>query len=487
MEKNQNLNNKNYIEYSTKIFDSINKERPSFILKDLEVKNDKGDINRILAIILKYKINSKEQEAVIGTIQNTTDRTEKAKTIIQYLTEQFHENFDEKPGFDGYYKLMQYKKKDGVPFELTVEGTNMLAIKDKKNVQIAKTFSDNGNGKMNKIFVDEDIEIMKKQQNIEMLKYIKEKEQEKKWNARREKILNQLEKESKEEKQKFINGEKITKFINDTNEDNDKKRELVGDYLVECFESNDVIKNNLANGYAQMQEKAYAINVRVALEEQRDKCYKLIQIEQDKQNVNEVRVGKILNLIDNINEYLNLFELIKEKRNWNANFTYKAKKMDFKEVKRLCEIYNPNDKEIVKYLDLKEKTLSDEKLNKSGKENEYKDSETMQNLDKFLVKSCVKDYTKPNNLYSAKNVVIENGKYMVNKLYDHIVREMIEYNSDIVGVYNKYAEKSYGVKTYPVDEQSDKEEDFSKTVKKVSEKIIEGDRIHPDFDDNGDR
>lgn len=487
MEKNQNLNNKNYIEYSTKIFDSINKERPSFILKDLEVKNDKGDINRILAIILKYKINSKEQEAVIGTIQSTTDRTEKAKTIIQYLTEQFHENFDEKPGFDGYYKLMQYKKKDGVPFELTVEGTNMLAVKDKNNVRITKTFSNNGNGKMNKIFVDEDIEIMKKQQNIEMLKYIKEKEQEKKWNARREKILNQLEKESKEEKQKFINGEKITKFINDTNEDNDKKRELVGDYLVECFESNDVRKNNLANGYAQMQEKAYAINVRVALEEQRDKCYKLIQIEQDKQNVNEVQVGKILNLIDNINEYLNLFELIKEKRNWNANFTYKAKKMDFKEVKRLCEIYNPNDKEIVKYLDLKEKTLSDEKLNKSGKENEYKDSETMQNLDKFLVKSCVKDYTKPNNLYSAKNVVIENGKYMVNKLYDHIVREMIEYNSDIVGVYNKYAEKSYGVKTYPVDEQSDKEEDFSKTVKKVSEKIIEGDRIHPDFDDNGDR
>ena len=487
MEKNKNLNNKNYIEYSTKIFDSINKERPSFILKDLEVKNDKGDINRILAIILKYKINSKEQEAVIGTIQNTTDRTEKAKTIIQYLTEQFHENFDEKPGFDGYYKLMQYKKKDGVPFELTVEGTNMLAIKDKNNVQIAKTFSDNGNGKMNKIFVDEDIEIMKKQKNIEMLKYIKEKEQEKKWNARRKKILNQLEKESKEEKQKFINGEKITKFINDTNEDNDKKRELVGDYLVECFESNDVIKNNLANGYAQMQEKAYAINVRVALEEQRDKCYKLIQIEQDKQNVNEVQVGKILNLIDNINEYLNLFELIKEKRNWNANFTYKAKKMDFKEVKRLCEIYDPNDKEIVKYLDLKEKTLSDEKLNKSGKENEYKDSETMQNLDEFLVKSCVQDYTKPSDLYSAKNVVIENGKYMVKKIYDHLVREMVDYNSDILSVYNKYAEKSGGVKTYSVDEHRDKEREFSKIVKKVSKKIIEDEKIHSNLDDNASR
>ena len=34
----------------------------------------------------------------------------------------------------------------------------MLAIKVKNNVQIAKTFSNNENGKMNKIFVDEDIE-----------------------------------------------------------------------------------------------------------------------------------------------------------------------------------------------------------------------------------------------------------------------------------------------------------------------------------------
>ena len=74
--------------------------------------------------------------------------------------------------------------------------------------------------------------------------------------------------------------------------------------------------------------------------------------------------------------------------------------------------------EMEKYLDLKEKTLKDEKINKSGKENEYGDSESIQNLDKFLVKSCVKDYTKPNNLYSAKNAVIENGKYMVNKLYE---------------------------------------------------------------------
>ena len=85
MEKNQNLNNKNYIEYSTKIFDSINKERLSFILKDWEVKNDKGDINRILAIILKYKINSKEHEAVIGTMQNLDEHRDKEREFSKIV------------------------------------------------------------------------------------------------------------------------------------------------------------------------------------------------------------------------------------------------------------------------------------------------------------------------------------------------------------------------------------------------------------------
>ena len=133
---------------------------------------------------------------------------------MEYLTEQFHENFDGKPGFGSCYKLMQYKKKEGVHFELTVEGIRMLSIKDKGDVEIPKTVVDNGNGKMNKIYMDEDIELMRKQQNTEILKYIKEEEQEKKWDVRREKILNQLEKKNKEEKQKFINGEKITEFIN---------------------------------------------------------------------------------------------------------------------------------------------------------------------------------------------------------------------------------------------------------------------------------
>ena len=76
---------------------------------------------------------------------------------------------------------------------------------------------------------------------------------------------------------------------------------------------------------------------------------------------------------------------------------------------------------------------------------------------------------------------------MVKKIYDHLVREMIDYNSDILSVYNKYAEKIDGVKTYSVDEHRDKEREFSKIVKKVSNKIIEDEKIHPDGDDNASR
>lgn len=492
MDKKQNLNSKNNIIYSNKIFDSSNEERPGFILKELEEKNSEGKANRVLAILLKYKIDGKEQEAIIGTLKNTIDRTEKAKIIIEHLTEQFHENFDGKPGFDSYYKLMQYKNKERVPFELTTEGISMLAVKDKSDVEITRTVADNGNGKMNKIFVDKDIKRMKEQKNIEILNYIKDKEEKRKWKERREKILNQFEKTDKEKRTKFIKGEKITEYITNLNEDSEEnsniKKDLVGNYLVEYFESGDSKKADVANGYAKMQEKGFAINVRVALEKQRDKCYNLIQTEESK--MSEEKIDKITKLIDNINEYLNLFELIKENRNWNASFTYKVKKLNFADVKKMCALYDKDDEEILHYIDLKEKTLRDEKLNKSGKENEYMNSESMQNLDKFLVKSHVKDYTNPNPLYSAKNVVVKNGKYMIDKLYEHIQRELIDYNSDCLGVYNEYAKKSQGIVTYSVDKKTnvdDEKREISNTVKKLSEQIVEGEKTYPDFDDNGNR
>lgn len=325
-------------------------------------------------------------------------------------------------------------------------------------------------------FAEEDIEKMKKEQGEELSKYLKEKTQERKWLERREKILNQLDRTSKVRKESFIKGEKITHFITEADKKPEIKRELVGSFLIEKLEKSD---NNsdlakLTNEYIQLNEKGFAINVKVVLEAQRDRCYNAIQREQSLENTNQEKIGKYLQLLDRINEYLNLFELVKVRRDWNAAFMYKAKNLNLEDVKELCKAYDPNDKEILQYLDLKEATLNDEKLNKPVKENYYKDSKSIQDLYKFLSRSNMRDYTNPDVLYSAKNIVTDRGAYISERVYDHIVKEILEYNAVDIQEYNSYAKKSEGVKTYQIDRDvitKGPKRVISDVVKKVSEEI----------------
>ena len=190
--------------------------------------------------------------------------------------------------------------------------------------------------------------------------------------------------------------------------------------------------------------------------------------------MNQEKIGKYLQLLDRINEYLNLFELVKVRRDWNAAFMYKAKNLNLEDVKELCKAYDPNDKEILQYLDLKEATLNDEKLNKPVKENYYKDSKSIQDLYKFLSRSNMRDYTNPDVLYSAKNIVTDRGAYISERVYDHIVKEILEYNAVDIQEYNSYAKKSEGVKTYQIDRDvitKGPKRVISDVVKKVSEEI----------------
>ena len=55
--------------------------------------------------------------------------------------------------------------------------------------------------------------------------------------------------------------------------------------------------------------------------------------------------------------------------------------MNMADVKKLCKAYDPEDKEILKYLDLKKKAIEEDKLN--IKENSYIYSESNKNLYKF--------------------------------------------------------------------------------------------------------
>lgn len=464
--------------YSTKIFDSNNHEKPTLILRELKLDDNKKTekAKRIVALILKYELNGKEQNVVMATSNQFAGRTEKSRVIIQFLEKQFRENFEGKEGFESVDKLYQYFAKESVPFEFTVEGKNLISYKDSKEKTFQKTVADNGEGKLKMFFAEEDIEKMKKEQGEELSKYLKEKTQERKWLERREKILNQLDRTSKVIKESFTKGEKITHFITEADKKPEIKRDLVGSFLIEKLEKSD---NNsdlakLTNEYIQLNEKGFAINVKVVLEAQRDRCYNAIQREQSLENTNQEKIGKYLQLLDRINEYLNLFELVKVRRDWNAAFMYKAKNLNLEDVKELCKAYDPNDKEILQYLDLKEATLNDEKLNKPVKENYYKDSKSIQDLYKFLSRSNMRDYTNPDVLYSAKNIVTDRGAYISERVYDHIVKEILEYNAVDIQEYNSYAKKSEGVKTYQIDRDvitKGPKRVISDVVKKVSEEI----------------
>ena len=91
-------NSNGSIVYSTKIFDSNNDKKPTLILKELELNNKKTTekAKRLLALILKYELNGKEQNVVMATSEQFVDRTEKSRVIIKLLEDQFRENFEKK-------------------------------------------------------------------------------------------------------------------------------------------------------------------------------------------------------------------------------------------------------------------------------------------------------------------------------------------------------------------------------------------------------
>lgn len=220
-----------------------------------------------------------------------------------------------------------------------------------------------------------------------------------------------------------------------------------------------------------MQDKGFAIDVKVVLEKQRDKLYNAIQEEKtDKKTMDAV-----LQLLTRMDEYAILFDLVKDGKQLNARYRYEWKKLNLSEVKALCKSYNPEDKEIQKYIDLKEKTLQDKTLNKVEKENNYNDSENMKQLYKFLMRAKVRDYTNTDGLYSAKNIVVDNGNYLANRLYEHIIRELAEYNLENIETYNKYAKKSEGIFVYDVNNKENGKEPirtFSNTVKQISNELL---------------
>ena len=178
------------IKYSTNILEEKDgREKPKIVLKELT--NEK---NRVWTIIFKFKtLDNISQEVIMGTLDDTPERKEKAIEIINLIRGQLEENLIAKEGYKNYEELSSYVKSENIPFILTPEGTNILSCKSKDVVEIKRTYKENDNGEIVSLYEKEDIDQMKTNQNAELNEYIKQKRLIQKWEERREKIDKAIE------------------------------------------------------------------------------------------------------------------------------------------------------------------------------------------------------------------------------------------------------------------------------------------------------
>ena len=446
------------IYYSTQLFDKTKSEdeKPKIFPKELII-NEEGNEQRIWAVILKYKTSEGiPQEVIMGTIGDIEDRKDKAIEIINYIKEQLEQNVTEEIfGYESYEKMCQYITRNNVPFKLTIEGKNILFVKDKENVQIQRTCYENSRGRIDSLFDKYNLEQMTREKNSEFNEYIKEIRTIQKWKERKEKILKSFD--TQEKRQKFLQGENVTEFLKKIDKDIEKQKDITANYLLEAYDINQTEEKNpklkVLNGYLAIKEKGIAIDVKKILENLESQYYNKIQEKEGEITLDEY------NELEKIEDYKTFFDLVKTGKDWNARvFALKLKKIDFNNLKKLVQYANKDDKELLQYIDLKEIMINEAQTDTI--ELNYYKYDSLKELNSFLVKSSIRTNTK------------EDDERIIYGMYEHIKREIIESNYKEVDFYNYYAEKS-GIKVYntPQKKENIREKSTSETIRKICEYI----------------
>lgn len=438
------------IKYSTNILEEKDgREKPKIILRELT-----DEKNHVWTIIFKFKtLDNISQEVIMGTLDDTPERKEKAIEIINLIRGQLEENLIAKEGYKNYEELSSYVKSENIPFILTPEGTNILSCKSKDVVEIKRTYKENDNGEIVSLYEKEDIDQMKTNQNAELNEYIKQKRLIQKWEERREKILKILDIDEK--KHDFIKGENITEFLKTTDKDINKQKDIVADYLLEATEENveENPKLSLLKVYLKIKEKGIAIDIKRVLESLENNYYKNIKERQGKISQEDY------NKLEIIDDYKTFFDLVKTAKDWNARvFALKLKRINFSNLKKIVQTVKNNDPELIQYLDLKERMITE--VQTDNIEVDYNKHNSVKELDKFLVHSSVREKTK------------EDDEHVISGIYQYVKREIIASNFKEMELYNHYAEKSdIPVYQLPKDEEKAKQMDISKTTQKICDDI----------------
>lgn len=471
------------IEYSTKVYgEKENEIKPE--IRPIDFRTEDSD-RPTLFLILKYKtLQGTPLEVIIAKLGNINDRVRRTTEIIKLIEEQLRDNAKGEEGYKYYEKLQEYLKTEGMSLgkslDFTLEGINILSTKSKEELPIKRTHRINSNGKVEKLFSDQEISKMRKDNIPEIVKYTV-------WREGKEATLKSFITE--DERQAFLRGEEIAQIMQsieiadeDTDQtlENKNRRKMVANYLLDIYDGqnnkqeddnqikqlkellekrknmtsdtqekmlvegyleriNSKIANNnqrkseeqgLLKKYLAIKEKGLAIDVNIALENLEKNIY------------NKIEGGKEGNISPEDNEQLqklqngqHFFNFTKQGFDKTARvFAMKTGNLNLEFLRKLIEENDGQDQELLQYIEFKQKMLEEVKTEDiQNKENKYP---IVRELYEFLLNSSVRKNTK------------EDDETLFSELFKKSKEKLLTSNVNEINLYNKAAKK-YGAYICP--------------------------------------
>lgn len=275
-----------------------------------------------------------------------------------------------------------------------------------------------------------------------------------KWKRRRELILKRQETDA--DKKLFLEGEKISKIIEEADDENVLKnyKDVVADYITEKYQkygnlTNEEEKEKATREfqeYVNLKEKGIAIDAKILLEEVQNKFEEKFIKQNDKEKVSEEEMFRQSRTMNTLYNYARFFDLIKNGRELNARiYAAKLVKIDFSMMKKIFNRFH-KDEELLKYIDLKEKEIREMQdktyvLSVSTYEDYNKDS--VKELNSFLIRSSIREHTR------------KDDEEKILDTFDQMKVELIKHNIEALKKYKYYAEKN-GLYTCSLPKEDDK-------------------------------
>jgi hypothetical protein len=420
---------------------------------------------------MKYGIT--KEEVIIGKLKNTNRAFEKAREIKELIENQLIENSKGQGKLQAFRQLNRLVNENNLQFEFTMEGTDIITYSGEESIAVRRTYYEKENAYKNScikcLFSPEEMEKFAKERKNNNIQLLNKFDMNEKWKRRRELILKRQE--TDEDKKLFIEGEKISKIIEEANDEYVLKnyKDVVADYIIEKYQT----YGNLTDGeekdsatrefqeYVNLKEKGIAIDAKILLEEVQNKIEKKFVEQRKEKNMTKEEIEKQIETENTFNSYARFFDLIKGGRELNARIVAKLTKIDFTKMKRIFSKFHKDD-EILKYIDLKEKEIREMQdktyvLSVSTYEDYNKDS--VKELNSFLIRSSIREHTR------------QDDEEKILDTFDQMKVELIKHNIKALKKYNYYAEKN-GLYTCSLPKEDDKKGEvnpISTTLQKMYE------------------